>query len=82
MRFIIVFIYVNLIGRINVILKKNSIGFLHGNETSRRKNNGNMPMPMEICLCLFKSGNPEISPGGVQNEKIENSQTLSGHRSR
>ena len=22
--------------------------------------------------CFFKSGNPEISPGGVQNEKIEN----------
>ena len=23
-------------------------------------------------LYAFKSGNPEISPGGVQNEKIEN----------
>ena len=31
----------------------------------------------------LKSGNPEISPGGVQNEKkIENSQTFPGHRSR
>jgi len=25
---------------------------------------------------VFKSAHPEISPGGVQNEKIENSQTL------
>ena len=25
---------------------------------------------------IIKSAHPEISPGGVQNEKIENSQTL------
>ena len=30
----------------------------------------------------FKSGRPEISPGGVQNENIENPQTLSEYRSR
>ena len=30
---------------------------------------------------LFKSSRPKISPGGVQNEKIENPQTLPGYRS-
>ena len=30
---------------------------------------------------ILKSGSPEISPGGVQNEKIENSQTLPESRS-
>ena len=32
-------------------------------------------------MSIQDCGNPQISPGGVQNEKIENSQTLSGHRS-
>ena len=36
-----------------------------------------------LCLFLnFKSGRSQISPGGVQNEKIENPQTLSEYRSR
>ena len=30
---------------------------------------------------FFKSSRPKISPGGVQNEKIENPQTLPEYRS-
>ena len=30
---------------------------------------------------MIKSGRPQISPGGVQNEKIENPQTLSEYAS-
>ena len=33
-------------------------------------------------ISLFKSDSPKISPGGVQNEKIENPQTLPEYRSR
>ena len=44
---------------------------------------GKVPAAKLDCRGMqIRSGNPEISPGGVQNEKIENSQTLPGHRSR
>ena len=35
-----------------------------------------------LFFCCLKSGRPQISPGGVQTEKIENDQTLSEYRSR
>ena len=34
-----------------------------------------------LALLSIKSGNPEISPGGVQNEKIKNLLTLPESRS-
>ena len=38
--------------------------------------------PPWMTKSVIKSGHPEISPGGVQNEKIENPQTLPEYRSR
>ena len=50
----------------------------------RNHSDGGFGSSSGTCLIyrLLKSGRPLISPGGVQNEKIENPQTLSEYRSR